>query len=115
MTKLTKDMAYKIGYKMCGCGVGSDIYPIKFDGHTYYTIQDAYVSGTTEHPYYTASVIMVGDEIDEYDNVPIYEMIWEIEDWDRYYDGDEDCCDWDNPDNVDWRHSTLDVETLRVF
>lgn len=50
--------------------------------------QSPYLTGTNEHPYYTATAID--------DNEESYTVIWEITKMELFNSGDEDCCDWDS-------------------
>lgn len=51
-------------------------------------IQSPYLTGTNEHPYYTATAIDNSGES--------YTVVWEISNHEAFESGDEDCCNWDS-------------------
>lgn len=57
--------------------------------------QLVYVSGSGREAYYNASA--TATKADDEDFEVDCHVEWDIEDWEAYADGDEDCCDWDNP------------------
>lgn len=74
--------------------------------------QDAYVdgNGTDYHDYIDANgnlteegalqgvVFYTANAVDENNNE--YRVTWKISDIDAYNSGDEDCCNWDEPDEI---------------
>lgn len=72
---------------------------IQYENEYYALLQDAYIDGPIDNPYYTASAICLsGDKIGE-----LCTIYWSIK-LDEYNQSlaseDSEMCDWDNPSNV---------------
>ena len=74
----------------------------------YILLQDAYIEGTNEDPYFTALAICPEDDFDEYGWIPVYEITWYA--LDEWLEGDRSdeglACDWEHPD---------DIQRLKVY
>ncbi len=73
-----------------------------YDGKKFVLLQQAYITGPVDGPYYEASAIAPEDGLDEYGLYPVYLTTWyPLQSW---LDGDQedegDACDWDSPDDV---------------
>lgn len=85
---------------------------VDYEGDTYITLQQAYISGLGEDAEYVTSAVKLGEEIDEDDEgnpfrVNVYEVSWiPVEGWENN-DDESDNCDWDSPDGcreVSWAY-----------
>lgn len=92
---------------------GSTIY----NGKTYVLIQQAYIDGSVDAPYYTASSICPEDGLDDDGLYTVYTITWQpTQDW---LDSDRDdegwACDWDIPDDVVKTGAGYDLDTGRII
>ena len=86
-----------------------------YNGKIYVLVQQAYIDGPVDAPYYCATAICPADGVDEYGLYPIYRITWNPrQDW---LDGDRDdegwACDWDSADDVELTGSGYDLNDGR--
>lgn len=71
-------------------------------GDDYILLEDAYIGGPVDVPYYSANAIIPSRGLDKDGLYPVFGLIWyPTEQWlsgDREDEGD--ACDWDNPDEI---------------
>lgn len=86
----------------------------EYEGATYILLQDAYPSYSEgQHPKYEATAIREDEQPNEYDELTVYRIIWDVDAeyvvwddetrWSLKADApeDESClCDWDEASNV---------------
>ena len=85
----------------------------EYDGVTYILLRDAYPSYSEgQHPKYEATAIRGDEHPNEYDELPVYRIIWDVDDeyvvwdetrWSLKEDApeDESClCDWGDASDV---------------
>lgn len=87
-----------------------------YNGKTYVLVQQAYIDGTFDAPYYCATAICPGYGVDEYGFYPVYGITWyPRQDWLESGDDDEGwACDWDNPASIDAICCGYDISGGRI-
>lgn len=82
----------------------------------YVLLQQAYIEGIAENPYFTALAICWND-VRECGMYPVYEVTWNpTEEWlagDR--EDEEDACDWENPIKIEKQTSGWDPEDGIIY
>lgn len=68
----------------------------------YILLQQAYIDGTEDEPYFTALAINDNGGTNAYGLYPVYEVTWKpLQEWlDGDRDDEGDACDWDEPDDI---------------
>lgn len=84
---------------------------VEFNGDTYLLTQEPYINGGSynggvhyDSPvHYAACAVRLGDEIDENNEAPIYDMTWKLNpDYDPAQQEEADACDWEHPATVEF-------------
>ena len=86
---------------------------VEFEGEKYVFTQEAYLYGQADYAAFFTNAIKVGDEPNEMNLIPLYEVTWKI-----IYPEDEDegnRCDWEHPVDVKYDGLNMDVESGYVY
>ena len=86
---------------------------VEFEGKKYVFTQEAYLYGQADNAVYFTNAIKVGDEPNEMNLIPLYEVTWKI-----IYPEEEDegnRCDWEHPVDVKYDGLNMDVESGYVY
>lgn len=90
---------------------------INYGGKTYALVQQAYIDGPVDAPFYRACAICPNDSVDDLGLYPVYFITWHPrQDW---LDSDRDdegwACDWDAPDDVELTCAGYNLIDARII